>query len=298
MNVDRQVDVIVRFHDVHRLAELERCVFSLVGQNHRPLHIILVLQRFSDDDVQATRSALAPLLQIENAPELSIENWQEPQPVDARSVLLNVGLGLARGRYVAFLDYDDVVYPEAYELMTARLRESDAAIAFAAVRAMILEPYDQFLLTLREHVPPFSGSNLLDLFRSNFCPVHSYLIDRLQVPSDILFFDSQLSIEEDYDLLLRICARFRADFSLIKMQIGDYYYKTDGSNTVAVAGGTSNSRMTYHEQVVIPAIEMRRQTTKVATTVLESLGLRDKSDQMTIRELLQVLDSSSVRNSC
>ena len=32
-----QVDCIVRFHDIRRLAELKHCVFSLVGQHYRPL---------------------------------------------------------------------------------------------------------------------------------------------------------------------------------------------------------------------------------------------------------------------
>ena len=54
------IDTIVRFHDVGRLPELTRCIFSLTGQTYRPLRIILCLQRFSEKDVAATTAAHAP----------------------------------------------------------------------------------------------------------------------------------------------------------------------------------------------------------------------------------------------
>src|SRR3972149_9944791 len=100
MRNDDQVDCIVRFHDIRRLLELNRCVFSLVGQNYRPLHIILVLQRFSADSIAAVHDALEPLLRLPGAPALTIKNWEAPTPVDARSALLNLGLAAAGGRYV------------------------------------------------------------------------------------------------------------------------------------------------------------------------------------------------------
>jgi Glycosyl transferase family 2 len=283
-----QLDVIVRFHDVRRLSELERCVFSLVGQSYRPLHIILVLQRFSTDHVKAMRTALAPLFEIENAPHISVLNWEQAQPVDARALLLAHGLKNARGRYVAFLDYDDVLYPEAYKLMVARLQESGAAIAFATVRVMVVEPYDQFFYVTREIVPPpFSGSNLIDLFRHNFCPIHSYVMDRSQLPDDVLSDEVTFTLEEDYDLLLRICARVQSDFSMVGTQIGDYCYKADGSNTIRIDGLTG-SQLEYYEQVVIPAIEQRRQTTRVSAIVRQTLGLHDQGDNLTIRDVLRL----------
>lgn len=285
MAQDNMLDAIVRFHDLQRLPELERCMFSLVGQSYRPLHIILVVQRFSEGDVRVMRDALAPLLKIENAPDMSILNWEEPQPIDARSVLLNLGLSRARGRYVAFLDYDDVLYPEAYQILIERLQESGAAIAFAAVRAMSLQPYDQFFHSLRELVPNYAGSNLADLFRNNFCPIYSYIIDRSQISGDIFYFEPDLVFEEDYDLLLRICAQFRSDFTLVNTKIGEYFFKTDRSNTSA--GGLTGSQLLHYNQVVIPAIEKRRQSTEVSAAVRESLRIPNEKDHMTIRDVLR-----------
>ncbi len=240
---DKQLDTIVRFHDIRRLSELERCVFSLVGQNFKSLRIILALQRFSAQEIAKVRATLAPILEFEKSPQLSIVNWEDAEPADARSALLNLGLCAAQGRYIAFLDYDDVLYPEAYEVLVPRLEESGAAIAFATVRVVELNVYHRFFYAARKIIPSYSGSNLLDLFRNNFCPVHSYVIDRMRVPKDILSFDTSLAMEEDYDLLLRICAVLQSDFSLVRTEIGDYFYKTDCSNTVPTFGNLANSRL-------------------------------------------------------
>src|SRR5690606_31534123 len=120
----------------------------------------------------------------------------------------------------------------AYELLIAQLKESGAAIAFATVRVMRLNVFKRFFYTSEKVIPPFSGQNLRDLFRNNFCPLHSYVMDRSQLRADHLNFLTTLTMEEDYDVLLRICAELPSDFTLINTNIGDYYYKTDGSNTV------------------------------------------------------------------
>jgi len=290
--MSEQIDTVVRFHDPRRLAELKRCVFSLAGQTYRPLRIVVVLQRFRAHDVDAVEQALAPLLDGHDAPQLAVVNLTDPEPADARSVLLNIGVQSATGRYLAFLDYDDVLYPEAYEMMIGRLKDTGAAIAFAKVRVMRVDVYQQFFYTRERVIPPFSGADLLDLFHNNFCPLHSYVIDRSQVPPDMLNFVTTMTMEEDYDVLLRICAAFVSDFTLIETDIGDYYYKTDGSNTVPVSGGLSGEARARFFREVKTAIETRRRGTLVAPAVQKSLGLRDPQQPRTIR---QVLDRLSAR---
>lgn len=281
------LDCIVRFHDVRRLPELERCVFSLVGQSYRPLNIILVLQRFTAEEIAVTHSALAPLLKGSKTPTLSMHNWKESEPVDGRAYLLNLGLKAASGRYLAFLDYDDTLFPEAYNLLISRLRKSGAAIVFASVQLMRLRIYEKFSYTEGEVTPrQFHGTNLRDLFQKNFCPLHSYVLDRQQIPFDILYFDTSLIIEEDYDFLLRICAQLKSDFSLLETFIGYYSYKTDGSNTVANNGLDSEKMTTYKR--VCALIEHRRQSTYVSLPVQATMGVSNPCDQLTISEVLNM----------
>lgn len=280
-----QIDTVVRFHDVTRVMELERCVFSLVSQSYRPLNIILVVQRFSDDDINKIRAALTPMIDGEDGVTLQIANWEHAEPADARSELLNLGLTEARGRYLAYLDYDDVLYPEAYELLVKRLNESQAAIAFASVRNMRLDVYDRFLYTTEEITPGYRGTSLIDLFRNNFCPLHSYVIDRSQMSGDALLYDSTMTMQEDYDWLMRFCALYVSDFTLLNTQVGDYYYKTDGSNTVPttdILKGEAQDRI----DAVMTKMEVRRRTRTVSEAVQRSLGIEDPNESATIREIM------------
>jgi len=280
------VDCIVRFHDVKRLVELNRCIFSLLGQSYRPLNIILVLQRFSAPEVEETRQELRSLLEQTGAPTLTLCNLEQPLPHDARTLLLNIGLRAARGRYVTFLDYDDVIYPEAYALLLERLKVSGAAIAFAGIRVVKVDVFQQFMRIKQEIKSPFGlGNSLRDLFDGNFCPIHSFMIDRERINGEDLYFDESLTWEEDYDFLLRICAKYKSDFARIDSSIGDYYYKEDGSNTIPVNGLHSPEQVQAYAQVST-MIEARRRTTIVSPEVQSGHGLWPVKPDMTIREFM------------
>ena len=289
--IDAQIDCIVRFHDSRRLLELERCIFSLVGQRHRPLRIVLATQRFTLDEQQRVHNILAPLLALPDAPELVLCNWTREDPSDARTELLNMGLQAATGRYVDFLDYDDTLFPEAYALLIARLHDSGACIAFASVRTVGADMHADFVHVSRHVQAPFGGTGLADLFRGNFCPIHSYLIDRAKLPAELLRFDTSLIWEEDYDLLLRLCAAARADFEALPHVVGDYYFKSDNSNSIWSESVLSADKLKAYEDVAA-RIEMRRLLTVVAPEVQRVLLPGPPEPGMSIRGLLDVLGST------
>ena len=58
------LDVVMRAHDPARLDELGRALFSAALQDHRPLRIVLVCQRFGADALAAVRGLAAPILEI------------------------------------------------------------------------------------------------------------------------------------------------------------------------------------------------------------------------------------------
>ncbi|MBM3514666.1 MAG: glycosyltransferase family 2 protein, partial [Alphaproteobacteria bacterium] len=250
-----QIDTIVRFHDLRRLPELDRCLFSLVGQTYRPIRAIIAVQRFADDQIASLRAAIAPLFEGEDGASFDIVNYTEPEPRDARSALMDLGIRSVKGRYFAFLDYDDTLYPEAYELLINRLVQSSAGIAFASVRLMALDVYPSYIHTREKMARSFPGSTLLDLFQRNFAPLHSYAVDRERVPDAALIAETSRTLEEDYDFLLRVCAATPSDFKLLGIEIGDYNFKSDGSNTVA-SEGQPRPQLNYDE--IKLAMELRR----------------------------------------
>lgn len=288
MMVEDQIDCIVRFHDFSRLHELNRCIFSLVGQSYRPLNIILVVQRFSAEQLAGVTANLRSMLGLPGAPSLQVENLENSDVRDARTELLNLGLSAAKGQYVAFLDYDDVLYPEAYSILVKNLKLSNTAIAFASVRPLKVDIFPQFVRSAKLAVAPFKGEKLQDLFRANFCPIHSYLIDRSKVSAAILRFDTSLVWEEDYDLLLKICANYPSNFAALGTTIGDYYFKTDGSNSIATGQALSAQKNAEYKKVAA-LIEARRRVTYLSPVVQKQLGFASIDPTLSIRNALGLI---------
>lgn len=256
------LDVIVRFHDLGRLAELDRAIFSLVAQCYRPLRIILITQRFDASGLIEVGRRLAPILAIDPDIQLTTSNWVEAVPMDGRTMLLNVGLKKASGRFLAFLDFDDAIWPDAYSDLIERLDKTKAAIAFGAICVKQREIFDEALIVTSRRLP-FRGRGLVDLFRQNFCPLHSFVIDKnVVLPSD-LQFNEEMARMEDYECLLRLCAKYRSNFDLIGTVVGDYYR------------ANFSAEVPYHGPEWEKAkrqIEAIKTKTLVAPEVLQSLG--------------------------
>lgn len=224
------LSVIVRFHDLRRLFELRRCLFSLVCQTYAQLEICLVTQRFSEAETKGLPDSIGDLLALNADVRFEIFNCGDEEPRDARSALLNLGFAKSSGRYVAILDHDDTILPDAYRQLTSELARSGVAIAFGSVAYKEVDVLEDALIVNRR-LEAFVGKDLMDLFDHNFCPIHSFVIDRSRMDGADLYFDTALRKHEDYEFLLRLCAKYEASFALVGTFVGDYYLKNDGSNT-------------------------------------------------------------------
>lgn len=278
------IDIIVRYHDPARLLELDRAVFSLVCQEYRPLRILITCQRFSEESLEAIRTYFRPMLSWAGEVSLEVLNYAPADPQDARSELVNLGFAAATGRYVALLDYDDVLYPEAYRILINQLKAGSAAIAFASVQVSSATIYPKFLHAL-DRFNPFRGKSLKDIFSGNFAPIHSYVLDRSRIPAEALRFEKRLTIEEDYDFLLRVCATVESDFTLLGTEIGLYFYKTDASNTFSRQAPPPPATMARIETAQ-SFVELRRKMTPLAPDVQVALGVAPVVPGLTIREFL------------
>ena len=287
--VDDSLDVLVRMHDFGRAFELRRALFSLVCQAFRPINIHVITQRFSPSDVRRTSELLESILEVDRSVCGFVWNYTKPQPSDARSALLNLGIEKAKGRYLAILDHDDTIYPHAYPTLIQELTETNTAVAFGGAVVKEAEVFQDTILVKRRF-RKFTGISLIDLFDDNFCPIHSFVLNRSLIESDDLSFDVRLSKLEDYDFLLRLCAKYSASFRKVDSEICDYYFKTDGSNTIRVGPAVSAER----EAAWLAAskqIEQRRRASVLSPVVQKELGFVPPQPDMTIRRVLKLFHS-------
>jgi hypothetical protein len=223
------VNVIIRFHEAAKLRQLSAALFAVFAQQHQPVQAVVVLQNFCPVDVAAVEQVVQTFRWSAPRVKPLLHNATVP-PGDQRSKLLNEGLRLCTGRYLAFFDYDDILYRHAYAFLVNRLCRTGAALAFGRVYRKDVVPGTAFDHHFARS-SPFHGRTRLDLFQTNFCPLHSYLIDRAAIPPEELWFDEGLTRLEDYDFLLRLCAKHRTDFGGLDKFIGEYVIRSDGSNS-------------------------------------------------------------------
>ena len=111
------ISIIVPFHNSE--STLHACLESIANQTLESIEIILV-----DDGSTDTSSEIAHLFAISYTGSCTLLSQENKGPSAAR----NRGLSAAKGRFVAFVDSDDVVDRTLYEKMLKSANEHDSDI--------------------------------------------------------------------------------------------------------------------------------------------------------------------------
>ena len=115
------IDVVTRLYDLADLPHLDRLVFSIMGQAAAtPLHLHVMLQRFSFAEMQKVRETMHDLRRLGNGTGVTLHNWDNPAPFDLRVPLLNWGIEVAQGRYFTCLDVQEQLCPHGCSALLAR----------------------------------------------------------------------------------------------------------------------------------------------------------------------------------
>lgn len=215
------LSTIIRSHTRERLPLLEEALASLAAQDWRELEVVVVLQN-PDETLRREVERIIRRQPWASAPRFQVVTVEAPAGVDARAELLNRGLGRASGRFVAFLDDDDVVYPNGYATLIRQLLGGDNVVAVGGYRKGYLRrEAGGWRVACRREAPAHEPSRLT-LFRYSYIPIHSYVIDRTRLGGFELYFDGGVVPAEDYDFLLRLFAAFEPDFSHFGTPVCEY----------------------------------------------------------------------------
>jgi hypothetical protein len=279
-----RVSVICRFHDVRRISELQRAVFSVACSDYPDMELLIVTQNFDQAGIASVQSAAADIAQLaQGRLAIQVVNHVCAPGKDARTELLNLGLAQATGRYLAFLDHDDAIYPHAYQLLIGELAQANAGIAFGGIVTKHFECFDD-VSQLRRADPLNPHGSLSALFKMNCCPIHSYVIDRTQVAAGDLRFDEHLVRYEDYEFLLRICAHHASSFRHYQTAVGDYYMKDDGSNSTLYLSSSNSLENQALWMEAKNLITRRKKDIILSPMVLAQLHVSDTHHAMSIAD--------------
>ncbi|RNC65998.1 MAG: glycosyltransferase, partial [Desulfuromonadales bacterium] len=138
----------------------------------------------------------------------------------------NTGIRHASGKYIAYLDDDDLFYPEHVETLVTFLEESDCTVAYTdSYRAFQSQASGRYEVVRRElaHGVDFDYDRILV---DNFVPVLCFMHEKSCI-EESGYFDESLRRHEDWDLWIRMSRKFR--FAHIPKVTCEFSCRVDGS---------------------------------------------------------------------
>jgi glycosyltransferase involved in cell wall biosynthesis len=215
------VSVIIPTYN--RSALLSKTIRSVLSQTFQDYEIIVVNNSSTDDSVEMIRSLKDPRIRV-----FEISNGG----VIAKS--RNLGLRNAQGKYIAFLDDDDMWVPEKLEKQAAYL---DKHLEYQMVYSEVWRIDEN---DVRKELMPVNrktkeGDLSEELLKGNFIPQLTVMIRReLLETVGFLNEDPGLRTIEDYEYWLRAGLRYKIGF--INEPLGLYRVHSSGmSKSVAEA---------------------------------------------------------------
>jgi len=183
-----------------RSALLERALQSLRQQTFQDFEVIVVA------DALDTGTANVCAQQLREH-DTFIKRSGQRGPAESR----NVGMDLARGEWVMFLDDDDAFSPHHLQAAHRRITQP---LSEAERQARVLYSDFEVLTENREQTPivalsragsALKGQAATNLYLKNFIPNNALIYHRMALEG--LRVDTHLESHEDWDFLLAVCSR-------------------------------------------------------------------------------------------
>ena len=206
------VSVIIRTYK-GRLSYLKEAVTSVLNQTYPNIELVVV-----EDGSDAAKNYLE---QVANNSNLKVVYQAEPKR--GRCYTGNVGLSKSSGKFLVFLDDDDLFFADHVEvLVNELLAHPEVAATYSiawevTIKLISLEPLS-YVEVLHQAIYKQSFSRLL-MLHHNYIPIQSILFDR-KLYECHGGFDESLENLEDWNLWTRYC--LNNDFLFIEKATSMY----------------------------------------------------------------------------
>jgi glycosyltransferase involved in cell wall biosynthesis len=191
------VSIIMNCYNCSRY--LKEAIDSVYVQTYGDWEIIFWDNVSTDNSAEIAKSYNSKLLYFRGDTNVPLGNAR------------NLAIEKANGRYIAFLDCDDIWLPSKLEKQVSLFEANpDVKLVFSdsnVVNSKRERMYNSFSVQ-----QPFRGHVFNDLLLSyNFIPLVTAVIER-SVLEDVGMFDNRYKIAEEYDFFLRIAHEYPLDY--------------------------------------------------------------------------------------
>ena len=238
-NHQNSISVVIPVFNRKQL--IERSINSVINQTYPPDEIIVI----DDGSIDGTYDLIK-----NNYPQVILIH-QENKGVSAAR---NVGITIAKGKWIAFLDSDDEWFPEKLEEQinylkinnTYKICHTDEIWIRNQVRVNPMKKHKKYGGKIYNKCLPLcvlSPSSII---------IHKEIFD------DVGLFDEKLPVCEDYDMWLRICYKYEVLFLNQKLiykygghddQLSKKYWGMDRYRVIALEKMIHNKSLSNIEKI-------------------------------------------------
>lgn len=237
------VSIVLRTRN--RPTYLEGALEGLAAQTFRDFEALVINDGGCDvADLLATFDGRVPY------------RYFDHQPGRGRCAAANRGLQEARGEFIAYLDDDDLYYPEHLETLVRAARETDAVVVYTDAHEVIHAAREDGGYEEVSRAVKLSH----DFSRARFF-LQSYIhlvtfMHRRSCTEAVGGFDEELDVLEDLDLYFRLSQAY--DFHHVRQTTAEYRIRDDQSNAITSLTkefiDTRQMLMVKYTHLVLPEI--------------------------------------------
>jgi len=214
---DPLVSVILPTYN--RPTMLVNALISLFNQTYRDFEIIVVND--GGDDIENMITSLGSYRNI---------TYVKHNTNRGTAAAKNSGIRIARGKYIAYLDDDDMYYPEHLETLVRVLEDSGNKVAYTDAYRAHQEKRNGEYVTVKKDVPYSFDFDHDRILISNFIPILCVMHEKSCI-EEVGGFDESLQTHEDWDLWIRMSRKYI--FMHINKITCEFRWRTDGSSTTS-----------------------------------------------------------------
>jgi glycosyltransferase involved in cell wall biosynthesis len=232
--LDGAVQVSVIIPAFNAADTIVRAIDSVREQNMPSLEIIVI------DDGSVDRTVEVVTANIRDGENIRLIRMEKNSGVSAAR---NAGIRAAQGKFLAFLDADDIWLPEKLRKQL-EIMAKDSSVTLVSCNSRLISESGTPLKVGHLNRPPVEGLNAWKtLLMYNFLPTPT-VMTRTDLVKELGGFDEALTVGEDLDLWIKL--GLRGKIAVLKEILANYYERQ----------GSLMNRYTRHSgDIVKPMLE-------------------------------------------
>ncbi|MBN1870656.1 MAG: glycosyltransferase family 2 protein, partial [Candidatus Omnitrophica bacterium] len=224
---------------------LKEAINSVLNQTYKDFEVIVV-----DDGSTDNTRALVESMQSVHPGMIQYIYQQNQGPAPAR----NAGIRAAQGKYIAFLDADDIWLPDKLARQMECFQR-DPETGFVYCDNIFVDENNSAIDNYVRKIRLVEGDILLELFKDFFI-ITSGVILKKECVEKIGLFNEKLLVGEDYEYFLRLAGRYKAGVVKEKLfrrrvhanSLSRQDYLLDAKNELLILSLYSRDNLSYYSQ--------------------------------------------------